>query len=471
MKLTDKRLGPALTGLGVFLLYLAFPSNHHNFDGVACAIAVELADYKHLLHGNHLAYGFIGYLFHGALSLIGLKLSALWALQLLDSLLGAAGAGLFHHILARRGFPQRIASLSALGLALSFGYWMSALEAQVYMLGAFCLIALLGELLEDKPRVRRVALLHAAAMLAHGANALAAPAAAYALLRSRSGKPGRAAVLRYFLIAAAVVVAAYLAAGILFVKPTDLQELKIWLGGSAMLNPDREFVWHGGAFWANNFNWLRYSLKVVSPAYVLGSAVWAAAFWTLWKKRTQERALVHTAVLWIVPFALFFSRWESMTLHFRVNDLIPLWLLAAVAIKSASRRRFALPACGLFIALLAAGNLGGGILALSDASTNRALQEAKWIKANTPQNAWVAAHGIEEVYVPYFAHRKPLILRFTGAGAALTGRIWNILSAGDPVFVTSRRLDESDAFPPGLALRVVSRRGSVVLYEITAIAQ
>ena len=185
MKLTDKRLGPALTGLGVFLLYLAFPSNHHNFDGVACAIAVELADYKHLLHGNHLAYGLIGYVFHRALALIGLKLSALWALHLLDSALGAAGAGLFHYILARRGFPSRVAALSALGLALSYGYWLSALEAQVYMLGAFCLIALLGELLEDKPRVKHVAFLHAAAMLAHGANALAAPAAACSRNRSR----------------------------------------------------------------------------------------------------------------------------------------------------------------------------------------------------------------------------------------------------------------------------------------------
>jgi len=88
------RLDPLLITVGVLLLYAAFPSYLHLFDGVACAIAVELGDFKHLVHGNHLLYGIVGYAFHRLLFLAGLKLPALWTLQVLDSLLGAAAAGL-----------------------------------------------------------------------------------------------------------------------------------------------------------------------------------------------------------------------------------------------------------------------------------------------------------------------------------------------------------------------------------------
>ena len=75
-----------------FLLYLAFRSLYFNFDGVACAIAVELSDFKHLVHGNHLAYGVVGWLFNRAWLVLGYKGPALLALQILDGLLGAAGA-------------------------------------------------------------------------------------------------------------------------------------------------------------------------------------------------------------------------------------------------------------------------------------------------------------------------------------------------------------------------------------------
>lgn len=42
----------------VFLVYIAFLSKLYNFDGIACAGAVELGDPRFLLHGNHLAYGY-----------------------------------------------------------------------------------------------------------------------------------------------------------------------------------------------------------------------------------------------------------------------------------------------------------------------------------------------------------------------------------------------------------------------------
>ena len=157
---------------------------------------------------------------------------------------------------------------------------------------------------------------------------------------------------------------------------------------------------------------------------------------------------------------------------YRMTNSFLIWMLIPFALhaltKSAPQQRAAL---GLLVIAATAYNFHYGIRPLTLPQSNPSYLAATKIKAATPDNAWVGSLSIPVVYIPYFGHRKPLILRFTGAGKALTGRIWDILAAGDPVFVTSTRLDESKAFPPGLGLRGVSRRGSVVLFQITSIAQ
>ena len=95
------------------LLYLCFHSTFYNFDGVACAIAVELGDLRHLAHGNHLAYGLLGWAWTGAWRLLGFTGPALLCLQVLDSLLGGLAAGLFCRFLLRRLRLSPAAAVSA----------------------------------------------------------------------------------------------------------------------------------------------------------------------------------------------------------------------------------------------------------------------------------------------------------------------------------------------------------------------
>src|SRR5208282_1543256 len=94
-----RRIAPYRVAGGTFLaaalLYLCFPAARYNFDGVAAAIAVELGDFRHLLHGNHLAYGFLGYLFFDVIGLFGIPLPSILCLQIFSSLLGAAAVGAF----------------------------------------------------------------------------------------------------------------------------------------------------------------------------------------------------------------------------------------------------------------------------------------------------------------------------------------------------------------------------------------
>ncbi len=113
---------PWIIGASVSLLYLMFPSAFFNFDGVACAIAVDLSDLRHLVHGNHLAYGLVGLAFHKLWGLFGYQGQSILPLQVLDSLLGGAGAGLLCSLFLRLRFSGRVAAIGSLGMAVSYAY-------------------------------------------------------------------------------------------------------------------------------------------------------------------------------------------------------------------------------------------------------------------------------------------------------------------------------------------------------------
>lgn len=457
-------------GLVVFLLYLSHPSSFHNFDGVACAIAVELGEPRNLVHGNHLVYGLAGWAFRGLLHSAGIRLSGLWALQVLDSLAGAAAVGVFHATLLAAGLLPGAALLAAAGLAFSFSFWFWSLEAQVYALGALCLALLLRETLRDRPSPYRLALWHGLSMLCHGANALLAPVAVANLWRAHEDK--RRATGLYLVSAAALVAAAYAAAAVWLLRPRSLEELRVWLLGSAALTADRSFSWHGTGLWEGVSAWLGMSLKAVSPAPWLAWAPWACGLWALFKLRETRRRLALSAWLWLGCYALLFMRWEPYTMVYRMSDMLPLWLLAAVCVERAWDQRYGKAACLGFVLLLGAVNFGSGILPASREQGNTPLQRALWIRDSTPEDAWVASYGIFDVYIPYFAHRRPLNLRyFKGRREALAGRLWEILESGAPVFVTSSVLREAGESPSLLTLGEVSRGHGDVLYRIQGVAE
>ena len=79
---------PCVVGAAAALFYLAWPSSFYNMDGVACAIAVELGDLRHLVHGNHVLYGLVGLAFHRLWQLLGYQGPAILPLQTLNSLIG-----------------------------------------------------------------------------------------------------------------------------------------------------------------------------------------------------------------------------------------------------------------------------------------------------------------------------------------------------------------------------------------------
>lgn len=425
------------------LLNLSMRSHFFNFDGVACAIAVELSDFKHLVHGNHLAYGPLAWAFDALWRLLGYQGRALPVLEVMDSVLGAAGVAAFASLLRRAGRGERESVLGAAALAVSHAWWFWSLEAQVYMLGALFAVLAAREALAERPRPWLVGLWHAVAVLGHVGHAMAFPALAYALAHRRD----RRALAPYLAALSAAVLAAYVLAGVFAVRPASFAELKLWLLGSAALGVDREFAWHSVSLQAGLPSWLKMSLRIFTEFVGRAGIFWAAGvFLAVLPVLAAARGAAGKTIearfwlAWLAGYALLFMSWEPYTIVYRVSDLPALWALATLGLASWPARRRA-AALAAWTAAAFAYNLAFVVRPAADPANNPDLVEAEWTARAAPSDAWILANGRGAVYIPYFTARRPVNLRYFADEAALHARLDAL--AGESVFVSGRTLEEA----------------------------
>lgn len=456
--------------VAVFLFNLSIRSVFYNFDGVACAIAVELGDFKHLVHGNHLAYGFLGWCFDKVWRIFGYQGQSVLVLETFDSLLGAAGAAVFSSLLRRSGRGEREALAGAAALAVSHAWWFWSLEAQVYMLGAFFAVLSAREALSDQPRPRLVGLYHAGANLGHVGHLMAFPALAYVLW-----KKGRArSVVRYTGTLAVAVAIPYLLAGLFAMKPSSVNDVKVWLLGSAALNTSRTFLWHSIPLSQAVPAWLTMTLRVFTEFVGRHGLAWSAGFVLAAlpvvaaargaAEKTRESVFW---LLWLAGYAVLFISWEPFTIVYRVTDLLALWALATLGLK-AIPERWLLGALGAWTAAALAFNLIFVVRPASKFENNPDLVEAIWTKSRAPEEAWVLANGRGAVYIPYFAGRRPLNLVYYPDEAALSARLDGLAKNGESAFVSGRTLEQ-----PGLreqleryGLKPVAAEGGLTMFRV-----
>lgn len=455
----------------VLFLNLSVRSLFYNFDGVACAIAVELSDFKHLAHGNHLAYGVVGWGFDRLWRLFGFQGQALFSLQVLDSVLGAAGAAVFSSLLRRAGRGEREAVLGAAALAVSHAWWFWSLEAQVYMLGALFAALAAREALADHPRPGVLGIWHAGAILGHVGHLMALPALAYVLTR----KKGRREVFPYLSSLFVAVAVPYICAGLFAVKPSSLNELRLWLLGSAALTTDRSFLWHSIPLSSAIPAWLGMSLRVFTEFVGRAGFAWTAGVvLAVLPLLAAARGAVEKSrealfwLLWLAGYAVLFIAWEPYTIVYRVGDLIALWALATMGLK-------ALPArarLGGLIAWTAAAfafNLVNVVRPAADPANNPDLVEAEWTKTAAPPEAWVLANGRGAVYIPYFAGRRPVNLRYLTGEKALHAKLDELAAAGQVVYASGRTLEEEGlrAKLERYGLKPAAARGNLTMHRVS----
>ncbi len=428
----NARTAPWLAGGLAAALYLSFPAARYNFDGVACAIAVDLGDLKHLVHGNHLGYGLLGYGWYHLLRLVGYQGPALYALQALSSLLGAAAVAVLVRLLMGLGLRPGLAVGAALGLAVSEYFWVWSLESQVYPLGAFFLACTAAESFRDRPRPVVLGLVHAGAVLGHVGHIMYAPAVVWLLWK----RPKDLAL--YVAVAAAALFAAYGAAAVCAVRPRSYEDVRVWLLGSAALTLDKHFFWHGGWTWPNLVGWLSTSTKIFGAGTAGAAAGWGlSAQGALAAPAGARRRAARACVIGLAGYALLFVSWEPRTPVYRVSDLVLLWALIALAVDALpGRETVKQAALAASVLVLGGWNLAHAVIPGADPRNNAALQTVLRLSSAWPEDAWIVAGDQYTVYVPYFAHRRNLDPRYyNGAPDALRLRLAAALSAGEPVFV------------------------------------
>jgi len=460
----------AATFFAVLFLNLSIRSVFYNFDGVACAIAVELSDFKHLVHGNHLAYGAVGWAFDRIWRLFGYQGPALLALQTLDAILGAAGAAVFSSLLRRMGRGEREAILAAAAVAVSHAWWFWSLEAQVYMLGALFAAMAAREALADQPRPSVVGLWQAFAILGHVGHLMALPAYVYAIARRKN----RLSIRPYLVSLGVAVLVPYVLAGVFAMKPASFHDLRLWLLGSAALTDDRSFLWHSIPLMQAIPAWLRMSFRVYTEFVGLKGFAWIAGIiLAVLPMVAAGRAIIDKSreaifwLLWLGGYAVLFLAWEPFTIVYRVSDLLGFWALATLGLQSLpSRWRLGLLTGWVLAAF--AFNLTYTIRPASDPANNPDLVEAEWTKIAAPPEAWMLVNNRGVVYIPYFTARRPVNLRYLPDEKKLHARIDSLIAAGQVVYVSGRTLEEPGVRPKleRYGLKSVAEAGPLTMFRV-----
>lgn len=452
-------LPAALWFVAALTLYLGTQTHQNTFDAVSYAglIAIHAdapgSSIGWMFHPHHLLFNAMGYFFWKMALVLGSRASSLAVLQTVNAILGALGIALFY-LTVRRILPRDpwLAVLLTLGLATSFGYWICATDGRVNMPSLLFLIAafdLLVRLIEKPSRALAAALGFAAglAVLFHESAGLfgmvgLVGAVAVGLAERESARPREIIALPALYLAAfiATVAVPYLAIGYCLLGLHSAASFRHWANSYA------ELGWWWNFHVASDLHQDVYALRhalFVEPAgagtihlaptvplwlraiYWIALAGWVsvglfviAALPRL--LRSGRRILIISCLLWTALYAAFFTVWSPGYFVFWVPALVPLTVLAALAVHALPCRR-QMPAklalCG-WLALCIAINWTCSIHPNMAVGASPFQRVAADLRAHTEPGDLIVVMGAGndaqcEVDIPYFAERNLLSLHST----------------------------------------------------------
>ncbi|MBD3271538.1 MAG: hypothetical protein GF384_03240 [Elusimicrobia bacterium] len=441
--------------MGVVFLFLSFRSYIFNFDGVACATAVELGNPSFLVHGNHLIYGLVGFILYRSVSTILPMITSIHALQILNVFCAGISTSVFFLLMHALTHNRMHALWATLGMVFSFSFWFWHIEPQVYPLGFVFLVGA-SYILFTKQLTRRrcmiIGLIHACACFGHIVHVLFMPVVFFYMWhahRDRSFKPVLIMWLHYAAIFTVILVTGYCLVILFIVKPASLDELVGFLAGSAGLSG--QMRWQGTFTLARTFEWITTSVhavfgwimpvSMIDPgnqvyhepvelnvlissippffanvmyagfivqytSLILLSIVGLLCLVRLKDIINAHRSIYVALAVWIGLYAIFFITWEPGNITYHQSDLIPLWIGIGLGISTISTHRWHGVLLGIFSITLFLNTFINYVLPAHDPNGNHFLQTMKYIKKNlSPRDVLIIQGGINRVYIPYFARR------------------------------------------------------------------
>jgi hypothetical protein len=441
----------------IFLLLSAFLffwntdiANHTEADD-AFEYAAQVEDIQHpwLYHPHHLAYGVIAKKAYHAIVPLGYPGRAYDFLVLLSSLAAAGSVYLFYRFCYRRYSMRPVSSLFAAGfMAVSYGFWRYACEAEVMLPAAF--FALLAMYLATAPASSLWMVVYAAGVAAvsvlfhimNGVPVFVAIPLFYLLSR----QPRRA--LLHVLVAGGLVTAAYawvytFRPSVTFIQSVpSLMDRLDWslvtksmvgfgqclVSGNFLFGYDKFAEWLTALFPYRMFAeeiYMGHHMSVfqrIAPAVTLSLLVLSAAYGLLrafasWKRefRLQKLEALHmvggwqtlaVVALWFVIYAMALLVLEPGNPEVWVLGLVPFWLLACGLVIAPLARANELWVALAMLALLGVHNGVGGIGLLRDASGDYNVQKAAWVVEHATGKDCIVAAG-NPVFMRYLKYHTP----------------------------------------------------------------
>jgi hypothetical protein len=359
-----RQIAPWGLFIAIALIYLFFPTRVYYWDGIAFAQAIEdVPGLKvSLVHPNHLIYNFAGYAFYKLLRSFGADIRAVTALQILNSLLSAACAGVLFTILQDTLRSIYFAVCLTLLFAFSATWWKFSTDANAYIPSVlFLLISFYLVLPEKKPRPLLLAVTFFISMAFHQLAVLMFPVFALGVyLQSRPLSVKRRAlnVIYFAILSMWLTGASYVYLFSMARGSFDIFAFKQWV---TSYSPDAENQFH---FWSN----LQYTLRghvrlffggrfnllkgLMNPLVVLllaclsGAVLWL--LFNLWKSlrktRDEEGArprleprqkyLLVLLLVWTFMYVVFLFFWLPQNTFYRLFYLPALILLFGLGLSS-----------------------------------------------------------------------------------------------------------------------------------------
>lgn len=390
----------SLITLLAFGLYAFLPTKNYYWDGIGFAQSIEDATgVGAFLHPNHLIYTAIGWTAYRAVGLFYAAARALYVLQALNAIFGAATVYCLFGIVKRISGSNSTAAWLAAGVAFSGTWWRFTSDADAYVVAVFFLTLCASALLKsERPSPVIVGLLHASAVLMHELSLVFLPVAAYALwfrvgAAGPETKRGRVSdVLTYSGVLGACVLIPYFLAYRVVSGKWSASGMAHWM---LQHSPDSAFSFQLGRnivvslrSWCQLiFSGRPSAVRYGSPLTILLLGMAAGALIMLvraifqrqrahgislavWNPRT-----LRLAVIWVAVYALFLFVWLPHNTFYKLFALPGLCLVVASCAKPGSRISASSP-LALSVILMALCNLTFAVIPYSDPRANEAVDFA-----------------------------------------------------------------------------------------------
>lgn len=471
-----KWLLPALLFF-IALLYFRFLPVSYDFDGTVFSQHLRYALMKnsllHTLHPHHLFYFPCTYWVYQVLQqLTGYRVLEYFHLQLISMCFGVLTLWFVHKILRHLTVSTFFSLAGTLLIAVSFGTWYHAVEANEYIAGLFFITAGLYYLYFRAHKSGNLALsafflvCSAGFHLTNGLIVFSCLLYLVFVYSKERWKTSLKFLGFYSLFLSIPYIIYYLVAGI-----NIIDFFKHILGGGR-----DSFAGYAVNYWSpvslsslfNSFKSVGESMIATETPFLswlsiifLVSVILVVIF-SAWK--SSDKAPYKKMLYWLLPYMVFFTAWDNRHIGFKLNVMLPLLILFIYSLSRISRcsvadgvrgqvpERFKMVIVPVVLVMVVivvfSANFFSSIEPATFPGNNGPLLLAQAIREKTPENAVIVISGCGsatsmfcKIYIPYFAYRQVMVMDWLLGNNHSLGQVLFTLQQlkqrGIPVFFLS----------------------------------